>query len=83
MSLHSNNMCTASDKSMPLLRRLKLLLESRNVRIDVQCIPSAFNLHADNLSRTWDPGDPQLSRAALLLMHGWFSKDPILPTFIY
>lgn len=72
------NMCTASEEAMPLLHSLQHLLEAHRIGIDVRWLPSAANLFADQLSRSWDPGDIQLSRAALklLLNLGWFSQPP-------
>jgi len=77
------NMVTASDEAMPLLRRLQRLLEVRRVGIDVLWLPSAANLHADRLSRTWNPKDLQMSRRVLRLVSGWFSGQEVKPSFRY
>ena len=56
-------MVTASEEIMPELRLLRLLLQREKLELDVRWISSALNRHADRLSRTWDPSEPQLSRA--------------------
>lgn len=57
-------MVTASDEIMPELRRLKNVVDSRGIQL-VRWLPSAANRHADRLSRTWDPGEPQLTRSVI------------------
>ena len=56
-------MVTASSEMMPELRLLQQLLQRERLELDVRWISSALNRHADRLSRTWDPTEPQLSRA--------------------
>lgn len=46
-------------------------------------LPSVANVHADRLSRTWDPRDLQLSRRALTLVKGIFSHIHGPPVFSY
>lgn len=66
------NMRAAWNEAMPLFRRLRRLFEADKVGSDVRWMPLAVNVHADRLSRTWDPGDAQLIRAALRYLKGWF-----------
>ncbi len=61
----------------------KRLLEVRRVGSELRWIQSALSLHADRLSRSWDPRDVQLSRAALHLLRNLFTRKHLQPTFPY
>lgn len=56
-----NAMVSASRPMMAELRKLHAILRRLGVRLDARWLPSAVNRFADSLSRTWDPGDIQVS----------------------
>ena len=85
MSFIVQNICTASDECMPLFRRLQQLLHRHRIALQMRWLPSAMNVHDDRLSRTWDPRDIELSRAALQFLKDIYRTIPGLskPIFAY
>lgn len=77
------NMCTASQECMPLLRRLQRLLDRQRIVLQMKWLPSVMNVHADRLSRTWDPRDIQMSRQALTLLKDIYGLRLGRPVFSY
>lgn len=55
-------MVSASCPMMKELRRLERVLRVLELKIEPLWLPSAANVHADTLSREWDPGDIQVMR---------------------
>ncbi len=76
MPLHSSEHVHRLKRGHATITPPERRLEARRIGLDVQWLPSAVNVHADRLSRTWIPGDIQLSRAALRLLRSWFSGRP-------
>lgn len=60
-----NAMVSASKPMMAELRKLQKTLQALGVQLHARWLPSAVNRFADALSRTWDPGDAQVSRRLL------------------
>lgn len=60
------NMFTASEVAIALFRHLQRFIEARQIVLDVYWLPLSLNAHADRLCRTWDTGEIQISRSALL-----------------
>lgn len=61
-------MVTTSKKLNPDLRVLKVVLKRYKFNLDVRWIPSAENRREYGLLRTWDPGEPQCTRAVKTLL---------------
>ena len=58
-------MVSASKVLMKELRILERLLRALKVTVDIKWLPSGENVHADRLSRQWDPTDLQVTRRVL------------------
>jgi hypothetical protein len=55
-------MVSANDAIMKELRALQKLLRRLGLSIQTEWLPSAANFYAYRLSRSWDPGDVQVTR---------------------